>query len=90
MKMKKIEDLITALRRYDFTLDLTSTLWGSKTKYSAIFWNIYDKECQKCASHIPNAWDVYEHANTIKDAIRLAASDIVDSQGLDINLEDYE
>jgi len=89
MKIEKIEALVAALRRYDFTLELCSTVIPNKSKYSAIFWHIDDFECKECEGHIPNCWDAYQHADTVIEAIWLAAKVCIDQSGLELDLRGF-
>jgi len=83
MKMKSIEKLIMALRRYDFTLELRSSVVGSSALYTAFFWHIDDKRCLECLSHAPNHYDVYMPADTVKETIVLAAQACIKEAGLE-------
>jgi hypothetical protein len=83
MKMKSIEKLIMALRRYDFTLQLHSTNVGSLALYTACFWHIDDGCCPECAGHVPNHWHIYKPADTVKEAIVLAAQACIKEAGLE-------
>lgn len=92
MKMKSIEKLIKALRRHSFTLELQSTIVGCSVLYTACFWRIDDKICPKCTSYVPNTCysDVYISADTVKEAIVLAARACIKEARLDIDIRDYE
>jgi len=83
MKMKSIEKLILALRRYDFTLELQSNSVGSLVLYKACFRHIDNERCLECVSHVPNTWDIYTSADTAKEAIVLAARACIKEAGLE-------
>jgi hypothetical protein len=89
MKMKKIEAVIDALRRYNFALELNSTVIPSESKYSAIFWHIDDSECRECEGHVPNCCDAFQHADTIIEAVWLAAKVCIEQSGLELDLRGF-
>ncbi len=89
MKIEKIEALVVALRRYEFTLELVATVIPSESKYSAIFWHPDDFTCRECEVHIPNCHDAYHHADTIIEAIWLAAKVCIEQNGLNLDLRGY-
>ena len=89
MKIEKIEALVAALRRYEFTLELVATVIPCESKYLAIFWHPDDPECKECDGHVPNSWDEYKHANTIIEAIWLAAKVCIEQNGLELDLRGF-
>jgi len=89
MKIEKIEAVVAALRRYEFTLELVATVLPCDSKYLAIFWHPDDPECKECKGHTPNCWDEYQHADTVIEAIWLAAKVCIEQNGLELDLRGF-
>jgi hypothetical protein len=84
-----IEQIIQVLREQGYTLDLSSTQIGAGSKYSAKFFHKDDEQCDRCFCNIPNKWDDYSHAYTLKLVI-LRAADAINPPAILVNMGESE
>ena len=68
------ETIIQDMRGQGYLLHALSTVKGVPDKYSVAFFKDNYEQCSECGQDLdPYGWNDYQHANTIEEAVRLAA-----------------